>query len=162
MSTNLAPDTSEEPRDELRAKIEASERRMAERTMADTAQEAAGAATEYVKKNPLTVLGGAIAVGLVLGALSKPGRRAASGAAGSAASAVGGAASSAAQGVGNAAKKRGGAFASLLADALIAYGIKMIDEAIDGGADGDGKSSRPTQRARKLLGEVASARRKSN
>ncbi len=154
MSTQLPPESADTtPRDELRAKIEASERRMAERTLADSAQEAAGAATDYVKQNPLTVLGGAIAVGLLLGAVSKPGRRAAKGAASSAASAVAGAASSAAEGVGNAAKKRGTAFGSLLADALIAYGIKMIDEALDGDA-----SSRPTEKARKLLREVTSTR----
>ncbi len=129
---------SGDKRDELRAKIEASERRIAERTLADTAQEAAGAATDYVKKNPLTVLCGAIAVGLVIGAMTKPGRRAAKnaangavGAVGGAADAVGGAASGAAKTVGSAAKKRGTAFGALIADALVAYGIKLIDDAMD-------------------------------
>jgi len=138
MSTDLTPERAVE-RDALRAKIEASERRMAERTLADSAAEAAGAATEYVKQNPLTVLAGAIAVGLVIGAASKPGRRAAKSAATGAASAVGGAvggaASSAAKGVGTAAKKRGSAFGGLIADALIAYGLKIIDDALDGSRD---------------------------
>lgn len=119
-------------RDELRAKIEASERRIAERTLADQAQEAAEAATEYVKQNPLKVLGGAIAVGLVIGLMTSPGRRAAVSAATSTAGAVSNAASGAANTVGTAAKKRGSAFGSLVADALVAYGIKLIDEALDG------------------------------
>lgn len=127
------------PRDELRAKIEASERRIAERTLGEQAQEVAGAATEYVKKNPLTVLGGAIAVGLVIGALSAPGRRVARSAATGAADAVGTAASGAAKTVGNAAKSRGTAFGSLLADALVAYGVKLIDEALDGARTGQDK-----------------------
>jgi len=128
--------TDTNARDELRAKIEASERRIAERTLADQAQEAAGAATEYVKQNPLTVLGGAIALGLVVGAMTQPGRRAARNAATGAANAVSGAASGAAQTVGTAAKKRGSAFGTLLADALVAYGIKLIDEALDGARSG--------------------------
>jgi len=118
-------------RDELRAKIEASERRIAERTVADQAKDAAGAATTYVKQNPLTVLGGAIALGLVVGALTQPGRRAARNAATGAAGAVSGAASGAAKSVGNAAKARGSAFGTLLADALVAYGIKLIDDALE-------------------------------
>lgn len=137
MSDN-ASTTPVAKRDELRAKIEASERRIAERTVADQAKEAAGAATTYVKENPLTVLGGAIAVGIVIGALTKPGRRAATRAATGAASAVGGAASSAATGVGNAAKSQGSKFGTLLADAMVAYGIKLIDDALEtsrGGRD---------------------------
>jgi len=120
-----------ERRDELRAKIEASKRRIAERTVADQAKDAAGAATTYVKQNPLTVLGGAIALGLVVGALTQPGRRAARNAATGAAGAVSGAASGAAKSVGNAAKARGSAFGTLLADALVAYGIKLIDDALE-------------------------------
>ncbi|MEL6529168.1 MAG: hypothetical protein AAGK01_03695 [Pseudomonadota bacterium] len=120
-----------EKRDELRAKIEASERRIAERTVADQAKDAAGAATTYVKENPLTVLGGAIALGLVVGAMTQPGRRAARNAASGAAGAVSGAASGAARSVGNAAKARGSAFGTLLADAIVAYGIKLIDDALD-------------------------------
>lgn len=131
-----ASTTGAAKRDELRTKIEASERRVAERTLADQAQEAAGAATEFVKQNPLAVLGGAIAAGLLIGAMTKPGRRAAKSAATGAASAVGGAASGAAKGVSNAAKKRGSVFGSLVADAIIAYGIKLIDDAMDGARTG--------------------------
>lgn len=128
---NDNPPNASEKRDELRAKIEASERRIAERTVGDQAKEAAGAATTYVKENPLTVLGGAIALGLIVGLMTKPGRRAAHNAATGAAGAVSGAASGAAKSVGNAAKARGSAFGTLLADALVAYGIKLIDDALD-------------------------------
>lgn len=134
-NTTATDSSAIDTRDELRAKIEASERRIAERTFAEQAQEAAGAATKYVKENPLTVLGGAIALGLVIGALSSPGRRAAKTAATGAASAVSGAvsgsAATAAKSVGTAAKKRGTAFGTLLADAIVAYGIRLIDEALD-------------------------------
>nr|WP_298927674.1 hypothetical protein [uncultured Erythrobacter sp.] len=118
-------------RDTLRAKIEASERRIAERTVADQAKEVAGAATTYVKENPLKVLGGAIAAGIVIGAMTSPGRRAAYGAATGAAKAVNGAASGAAKTVTTAAKSRGTAFGTLLADAVVAYGVKLIDDALD-------------------------------
>ncbi|KWV92884.1 hypothetical protein [Erythrobacter sp. YT30] len=133
-------DTSSTPqRDELRAKIEASERRIAERTVADQASEAAGAAKQYVKDNPMTVIGGAIAFGLVLGLMTKTGRNAAKNAASSTAGAVGGAASGAAKTVGTAAKKRGAAFGTLLADAIVAYGMKLIDDALDGARTGRDK-----------------------
>ncbi len=133
-------DTSSEPRDELRAKIEASERRIAARTIADDAREAANAATEYVKAHPLQVVGGAIAAGLVIGLMTAPGRKAATGAATGAANAVGGAASGAAKSVSTAAKKQGSRFGSLIADALVAYGIKLIDDALDGARTGKDKA----------------------
>lgn len=126
-------------RDALRMKIEAAERRIEERTLADQAQEAAHATTTYVKANPLKVVGGAIAVGLVIGLMTKPGRRAATTAANSAASAVSGTASSAAKGVGNAAKNRSSKFGSLVADAIIAYGIRLIDEAMETAQKGQDK-----------------------
>jgi len=178
----MSSNTPANSRDELRAKIEASERRIAERTLADQAQEAAGAATEYVKKNPLTVLGGAIAVGLAIGLMTQPGRRAARNAATGTASAVGGAfmdqfypdrtgggvvacpggggaASGAAKSVGNAAKKRGSAFGMLVADALVAYGIKLIDDALDGAKHGQDKlediSDSATAKARELRREAS-------
>ena len=44
MSTDLTPSPSDAKRDELRQKIEASERRIAERTLGDQAREAAEAA----------------------------------------------------------------------------------------------------------------------
>jgi ElaB/YqjD/DUF883 family membrane-anchored ribosome-binding protein len=125
-------DTNPDARDELRAKIEARERRIAERTLADEARDAAEAATNYVRENPLKVVGGAIALGIVIGLMTKPGRRAAARAATGTASAVSNAASGTATTVSNAAKKRGAALGTLIADAVVAYGIKLIDQALDG------------------------------
>ena len=111
-------------RDELRARIEASERRIAQRTVFDQAREAAQAATTYTRQNPIKVVSGAITIGLVLGLLSTPGRRAA-------ASAVSSVASGTAKTVSAAAKKRSAALTGLLADAAIAYGIRVLNEALD-------------------------------
>ena len=148
-----AKPTAADQRDALRAKIEARERRIAERTLADEARAAAGAATEYVKANPLTVVGGAIALGLIIGLMTKPGRRAAASAATGTANAVGGVASAAAGSVGNAAKKRGSAIATLFADAVVAYGIKLIDDAMD--------RARAGQDAMEDLGDAATAKARS-
>jgi len=137
-------------RDELRAKIEAREKRIAERTLADEARAAAQSATDYAKAHPLQVVGGAIVLGLVISALTKPGRRAAVGAATGTAKAVSGAASGAANTVGNAAKKRSSAIGTLLTDAVIAYAIKLIDEALD--------SARSGQDKLEDLGDAASAK----
>lgn len=146
MSTDLTPDSEDARRDELRMKIEASERRIAERTLGDQAREAADKALEYTKANPLTVIGGALAVGVLIGLATPPGRRvatrvatsAATGAA-SAAGAVGEAATNAAKGVGSVATKRVSPFAALIADALVAYGIKAIDEVMDAKRAGQDK-----------------------
>ncbi|QUL38791.1 hypothetical protein [Erythrobacter sp. JK5] len=130
MTDNL-PATASEKRDELRAKIEASERRIAQRTLADQAREAASAATEYTRQHPFTVLGGAIAVGVVIGLMTKPGRRAVTRAATGTVSAVGGAASGAAKSVGGAARARGAAIGTLFTDAIVAYGMRLIDDVLD-------------------------------
>ncbi|MEL7445952.1 MAG: hypothetical protein AAGK02_09075 [Pseudomonadota bacterium] len=134
-------EAKKEERDELRAKIEARERRIAERTLGDSAKEAADAAVNYTREHPLKVVGGAIIIGVLIGLMTKPGRRAAgaatSRAAGfasnvtqSAATAAGNAADGAKRAVGGVAKKRSAAVGSLIADAIIAYGIKFIDEAM--------------------------------
>lgn len=120
-------DTNEDKRDELRAKIEASERRIEERTLADQAKEAAEAAAEYTKQNPLKVVGGAVAVGLVIGLMTQPGRRyAVRAATGTATAATG-----AARAVGSTAKSQSSRLGTLVGDALVAYGTKIIDEALD-------------------------------
>ena len=132
-------DTQIEKRDELRAKIEASERRIAERTMADQAKEAAGVATNFVKERPFTVLGGAIAAGLVIGLATKPGRRAARNAATGTVNAVNSAAKGTANVARNASVKQVSRFGTLLADAIVAYGIKLIDDAMDTARAGQDK-----------------------
>ncbi len=132
-------DSQIEKRDALRAKIEASERRIAERTMMDQAKDAADAAATFAKKRPLTVLGGAVAAGLLIGLATRPGRRAARNAAAGTVNAV----NSAAKGTANVAKsasvKQASRFGTLLADAIVAYGVKLIDDAMDTARAGQDK-----------------------
>ena len=132
-------DAGDTRRDELRAKIEASERRIAERTLADQAKEAADAATNFVKERPLTVLGGAIAVGLLVGLATKPGRRAARSAATGTVNAVNSAARSTAKAARNASTQQVTRFGNLISDAIIAYGVKLIDDLLDTARTGQDK-----------------------
>lgn len=94
--------SDEQKRQQLRAKIEAGEQRNAERTLADQAKDAADTALEFTKKHPFAVVGGAIAVGLAIGAMTRPGRR------------LG---------------RRGGVLAGLALDAALAYGARAMDGA---------------------------------
>jgi len=170
MSTDHA--TQAEKRDALRTKIEASERRIAERTLAEQAAEAAQAATDYARANPLKVVGGAIVVGVAIGLMTNPGRAAAHKAASGAASAVGNAASGTANAVSNAAagagkaasnavKSRGSVFIGLVTDALVAYGIKFIDQALDGAKNGQDRiedlSDSATAKAREIRRDASYA-----
>jgi ElaB/YqjD/DUF883 family membrane-anchored ribosome-binding protein len=122
-------------RDELRAKIEASERRIQERTLADDARDAAVAARDYTRAHPLTVVGAAIGIGILIGLATPPGRRAASRAASATAGAVGGAASAA----GGAAKRSGEALFAPFMNALTAYVLKLVDEALSAAEAGQDK-----------------------
>lgn len=124
-------------RDALRARIEAAERRNAERTLADQAREAASSAADYTRANPLTVIGGALATGLVIGLLTRPGRRAAGRAFDSASDAISSAGSSAKNLV---ARRRSG-FGQSISDALVAYGMAMIDEILDAARAGQDRAS---------------------
>ncbi|KEO91345.1 hypothetical protein EH31_01385 [Erythrobacter longus] len=141
MTPELSQD--ETKRDALRQKIEANERRIAERTLGEQAKETIDAAVDYTRENPLKVIGGAVVIGLAIGLMTQPGRRVARKAASSAASAatgaaskVGGAASSAtgaaASKVKTAAKDRTNAVWVLIGDALVGYAIKLIDDALGG------------------------------
>lgn len=94
--------TANDKRKELKQKIQAGEQRHAARSLADSARAAGEDTVEFVKRHPLATLAGAIAVGLAIGAMTKPGRR------------LG---------------KRGGAVAALITDAAIAYGMKVIQQA---------------------------------
>ena len=125
--TDTQDSPQETKRDELRAKIEASERRIEERTLAVQAKEAADAATDFVKERPLTVIGGAVAIGLLIGLATKPGRRVARNAANSTAN------------IANTSAKQASRYGTLISDALIAYGIKLIDDAMDAGRHGQDK-----------------------
>lgn len=125
----------EDKRDELRAKIEASERRIRERTLADDARDAAVAARDYTRAHPLTVVAGAIGIGILIGLATPPGRRAAKRAANATAGAVGGAASAA----GSAAKRSGEAMFAPLINALTAYVLSLVDDALAAAEAGQDK-----------------------
>lgn len=96
--------TDAEKRDQLRARIEAGERRNEERSFADQAKDVADSAIEFAKKHPVATVAGAVVVGLAIGAMTRRGRE------------LG---------------RRGGSLASYAADAAIAYGLSMIEGAGD-------------------------------
>ena len=126
-------------RDELRAKIEASERRIAARTLAEQAREAAQAAGDFARKHPFTILGGAAAVGLLIGLSTKPGRRAARTAASNTVDAVNSAAKGTANLARNASVKQASRLGTLVTDAIVAYGIRLIDGALETARTGQDK-----------------------
>ncbi len=94
--------TDQDKRDDLRARIEAGQLRNEERTVGDYAREAAQQATDFAKQHPVATVAGAVALGLIVGAMTRPGRRL---------------------------TRRGGAMAALATDAAIAYGLRMFDNA---------------------------------
>lgn len=67
--------STDEKRDELRARIEAAEERNAERSFADYARDARDSATSFVKDHPFATVAGVAAIGLAIGAMTRPGRR---------------------------------------------------------------------------------------
>lgn len=139
--TDQSPIPAATPRDSLRARIEAAERRNAERSLADNAREAAQAAADYTRANPLTVIGGALAVGLAIGLLTRPGRQVARRVASSAGGAVSGAAASAASGVKGVAARGGSRVGEMLSQAAVTYLISLIDEAMDSARAGQGRAA---------------------
>nr|WP_137678494.1 hypothetical protein [Parerythrobacter lutipelagi] len=98
--------TDEAKRDELRAKIEAGERRNAERSIEDMARDASKKATDFVKEHPIATVAGVAAVGLAIGAMTRPGRRA-----------------------GRLAGERASAFATYATELGLAYASGMFDAA---------------------------------
>lgn len=169
MDNETTPANEDQKRDELRQKIEASERRIAERSFTDQAREAADKALDYTKANPLKVLGGAVVAGLVIGLMTNPGRRVAGRAAAGAAGAFGGAAhavsdaagsaADTARDVGETAKRRTSYFGALIADAIAAYSMKLMDEAADGARASSDKledlGDAASTKARKLRRDAA-------
>lgn len=139
--TEHSPSPTDDKRDSLRARIEAAERRNADRTLADNARQAAQAAADYTRANPLIVIGGAVAVGLAIGLLTRPGRQVARRAASSATSAVSGAASSAASGVKGMTASGGSRLGRMLGDAAVAYVLTLIDEALDSARTGQDRAA---------------------
>lgn len=66
----------EEKRELLRDKIESGQRRHEERGVADYARDARDTATEFVKAYPVATIAGVTVLGLAIGAMTRPGRRA--------------------------------------------------------------------------------------
>jgi hypothetical protein len=129
--TGPTPINATAQRDALRARIDAAERRNAERSLADQARDAAGSAAEYTRAHPLTVIGGAVALGLVIGLLTRPGRRVAGRALHGAGETISDAASSASASVKGAAARGGSRLAAMLGEALVAYVMTLIDEMVE-------------------------------
>ena len=68
--------SSEEKRQELKAKIEAAEQRNENRTFGDQMRDTTDTATQFVKEHPLATVAGVAVLGLAIGAMTRPGRRA--------------------------------------------------------------------------------------
>ncbi|MEO1967993.1 MAG: hypothetical protein ABGW87_04680 [Sphingomonadaceae bacterium] len=123
--------TDEERREALRQKIAASEERNAQRTFADQAKDVADSALDYVRENPLKSVAAVTLGALVIGAMTRRGRKAAT-----------------------KAGKRTSKFAALASDAAIAYAMSLIDAAGDAAETGQRKLSEfgdtVEDRARKL------------
>lgn len=62
-------------RDALRQKIEQGEARLAERDLARAAGDAARAAGDFVRAHPVATIAGVALVGVLIGAMTRPGRR---------------------------------------------------------------------------------------
>ena len=105
--------SSDAKREELKAKIHAAEERNAERTLGELARDATDSATDFVKQHPFAALAGVAALGLAIGAMTAPGRRA-----------------------GRAAGRRAGAFASYASELGIAYASGLFDAATEAAQSG--------------------------
>ncbi len=149
-SSPAVPSPANDQRDALRARIEAAERRNSERGLADQARAAADAAIDYTRAHPLTVIGGAVAAGLLIGLLTRPGRRVAGRAVQSAGGAISGAAASASSGVKSVAARGGSRLGKLIGEAALAYAMTMIDDLLDAAREGKERAGD--------LGEAAGSR----
>ena len=139
--TDPVPLPVNDKRDALRAKIEAAERRNAERTLADQARETASSVVDYTRANPLTVVGGAVAAGLVIGLLTRPGRRAAGRALHGASDAISGAASSAKATVTGTTSRQGSRIGTMIGEAAMAYLMTAVDELLETARAGQDKAA---------------------
>ena len=95
---------SADKRADLRRRIEAGQARNEERGLADYAKSAADSATTFAKEHPIAAVAGAIAIGLAIGAATRPGRRAV---------------------------RRTGSLAALAGEAALAYAAGLADDAGD-------------------------------
>lgn len=117
-------------REQLRARIEAGEKRNEERSFADQAKEAADSAVDFAKKHPIATVAGAVAIGLAIGAMTSRGRQ------------LG---------------RRGGSLAAYAADAALAYGLSMVEGAGDKFEDYSDAASTQARRLRRDAGYRADA-----
>ena len=106
-------ETDQAKRDELRQKIEEAEARNEQRSLADYAHEAQEGATRFVKERPITAIAGVAAIGLLIGALTPPGRR-----------------------VARRAGARALSFGTLAAEMAALYGARTMDAAGDAARSG--------------------------
>lgn len=108
--------TDAEKREALRGKIEAGERRNAERSFADQAKAAADGAIDYIKANPLKAVAGVAVGALLIGAMTRPGRRA-----------------------GRKAGAKASALAGVATEAALAYGLGLVEAASGAASKGQEK-----------------------
>ncbi|WP_086607482.1 hypothetical protein [Erythrobacter donghaensis] len=139
-------------RDALRARIEAAERRNADRTLADQARAAADAAIDYTRANPLTVIGGALVAGVVIGLLTRPGRRMAGKAFHNASDAISDATSSVSRRARGITSRGNSRFSDLIGDTAMAFVMNLLDEAVEG--------ARAAQDRAEALGDAAGTQAK--
>ena len=99
---NDSHQTDADKREALRAKINAGEERNAERSFADQAKDAADGALEFVKENPIKSIAAVAVAALMIGAVTRPGRRAG---------------------------RKAGTLAAVATDAALAYGLSLLDAA---------------------------------
>lgn len=152
-----SPVSLDDKRDALRARIEAAERRNAERSVAGQAREVARSAADYTRAHPLTVIGGAVALGLAIGLLTRPGQRAAR----KAGEAISDAASSAKSGLRGATTRGGSKIGQVIGETVMAYVMTALDELLETARAGQDKAAEIGDaaggRARKLTSDASDA-----
>lgn len=111
-NTTAKSKTDAEKREALRGKIAAGERRNSQRSFGDQAKAAADGALDYVKANPLKTVAGVAVGALLIGAMTRPGRRAG---------------------------RKAGALATVATEAALAYGLGLLETAGNAASKGQDK-----------------------
>ncbi len=96
--------SADDKREQLRRRIAAAEERNSDRSLSDYAKDATDSVTSFAKEHPVATVAGAIGIGLAIGAMTRPGRRAG---------------------------RRAGTLATLATEAALAFGAGLIDDAGD-------------------------------
>lgn len=127
-STNVTPIsadsqlTDQEKRDQLRARIEAGEKRHQQRSFADQAKDVADNALEFAKTHPVATIAGGIAIGLAIGAMTRRGRD------------LG---------------RRGGAWANVAGETALAYALAKLENLGDRAEDFGDEAEKQARRLRR-------------